>query len=218
MTFKRHLLLMLSFVTFMASCGAGPQQGNPDTGQVADGVYVNEYFSVKVSVPEGWHVVSKESEEYIRDVGGNIVAGDDAALKAQMEAAQKNVFNLLSVSEFEMGAVVEFNPTFFLVAERVSHLPGLKDGADYLLHSEELLLGSQLPYQLAEGPYPVELGGRQWHRADFFINLPRMRLSQSYVAVKQGDFVLSMVLTAATAEQKAVLEKAASSIVFGKVP
>ena len=217
MTLNKHVLLIASLAIFIVSCGEGPQQSNPETGQVVDGVYVNEYFSVKMPIPEGWYVASKESEEYIRDVGGNIVAGEDTTLKAQMDVAIKNVFNLLSVSEFEMGAVVEFNPTFFLIAERVSHLPGIKTGADYLLQSEKILLGSQLPYQVAEKPYLIQLGDQQWYRADFFINLPTMRLSQTYVAIKHSDFVLSMIFTAATAEQKAVLEKVASSIVLEKV-
>ncbi len=204
--------LLAAFLAIgMLACG---DRGSPvaSGSSVVDGRYTNEYFGLTLSIPDGWFVASDDSEQFMMEVGEDIVAGDDATLKAAMKVSKKTTFQLLTLTEFEMGAAVEFNPNLILMAERVAHMPGIKSGDDYLFHTNKVLLSTQLPYELTKDSYPEQLGGRKWFRADFIINQPSMPIEQSYFATKREDFVLIVILSAATKEQMAALERIAESI------
>lgn len=182
----------------------------PDAARVTDGTYTNTYFGLTLPIPEGWFVASKDSEEFLREAGEEIAVGSDATLKAALAASKKNTFQLLTVSEFEFGAAVEFNPTLIVMAERVSHVPGIKTGNDYLFHTTKLLLRTQVPYELKQESHPTQLGGVEWHRADFVIK--QNHVQQSYFALKRKDFVLMLILSAATADQMQELEQIAATV------
>ena len=210
---KTHVLL-IALIAIVVGCSGDPLRNGPESGEVVDGVYVNEYLGLKLPIPDNFFVWSKDTQQHLMETGEGAVVGDDAVLKAAVEASKKTTFQLLTLSQFEMGAAVEFNPNLGLMAERVNHLPGIKSGADYLIHATTLLSRVQLPYELKNRPYSTQIGDRQWDRADFLINQPQMPFSQSYICTKNHDFVLLMVLTAATSEQMAALERVASSIVL----
>lgn len=206
-------VLLLAFLAIgMFACRSKESPVAPGSSVVSEGTYTNEYFGLTLSIPDGWFVASKDSEQFIRDVGEDLATGDDTALKAAVESSKKTTFQLLTLSEFEMGATVEFNPSLILMAERVSHVPGIKSGKDYLFHSSKVLLRTQLPYELTKDAYPTRLGDREWYRADFVINQPQMPIDQSYFAAKQEDFVLVVILSAATKEQMVTLRRIADSI------
>ena len=179
---------------------------------VVEGTYINEYFGLTLSIPDGWFVASEDTGQFMREVGEDVLAGDDAMLKAAVEASKKTTFQLLLLSEFEMGAAVQFNPSLILMAECLSHMPGIKSGGDYLFHVATMLVQTQLPYELTKDAYRVPLGDREWYRADFVINQPEMPIQQSYLATKHDKFVLGVILSAATSEQIAALERIANSI------
>lgn len=180
--------------------------------RVAAGLYTNEYFGLTLPIPDGWFVASEDTARFMMEIGEEVAVGDDATLKAAVEASKTTTFQLLTLSEFEMGAAVDFNPNLILMAERVSHVPGIKSGSDYLFHTSKMLLRTQLPYELTKETYSTQLGGREWYRADFIIAQPEMPIEQTYLATKLEDFVLVIILSAATRDQMAALERIADSM------
>ena len=100
------------------------------------------------------------------------------------------------------------------MAERVSHLPGIKSGKDYLFHASKLLLMTQLPYEVVKEAYPAQLGDREWYREDFLINYPHMPIDQSHIAAKEDKYVLLLILSAATEQQMDALEQIAATVEF----
>ena len=210
---RPQIALLAAFLAIgVLACGDEEAPVATDSSVVSEGTYTNEYFGLTLSIPDGWFVASRDTQQSMSELGKKLVAGDDATLEAVVEQSQKNTFQLLTVSEFEVGAAVDFNPTLILVAERVSHMPGVKSGRDYLFHARKLLLRSQLPYELIKDTFPTQLGGREWYRADYIVNNPQMPVEQSYFATKHDDFVLVVILSASTKEQMVALERIADSI------
>ena len=197
----------------LCACGVAESPDQPDAAAVSEGAYSNEYFGLTVPIPDGWFVASKDTEEYIQELGKGI-AGDDASVRAAIEASKETTFQLLTLSEFEMGAPVEFNTNLIIMAERVSHLPGIKSGSDYLFHAGKLLLMTQLPYKRIRDAYPMKLGDREWDRADWLIDAPQMPIEQAYLAVKKDDYVLVVILSARSEEQMDALEQIAATIIL----
>jgi len=212
MRLARPVVLLACLTTCIFGCGGEGSPVGPGSSAVIQGVFTNEYFGLTLPIPDGWFVASEESEKAIRDAGTAAVVGDDATLKAAVEASKKTTFQLLTLSEFEMGAAVEFNPSLTLMAERVSHVPGIKSGKDFLFHAAKMLLQTQLPYKLMKEAYPTKLGDQEWYRADFVFDQALMSIEQSYFAAKHRDYVLVVILSAATKEQMVVLERIADSI------
>ncbi|MEL6136496.1 MAG: hypothetical protein AAFR42_03670 [Cyanobacteria bacterium J06628_6] len=187
---------------------------SPNAGEVKAGTYSNEYFGFSMDFPTEWAVASDETAEELQDMGSDIVAGDDEALKASIEAAEQNTYQLLMVSEQPVGApVATFNPNIVVMAEKVSHLPGIASGAEYLANVSNLLTSTDLPYEAAGEPYEVEIGGRTFHRADFSLSAAGMEINQSYLALVDNGYALGFILSG-TDESMGQLEEITDSLTF----
>jgi hypothetical protein len=210
-----HTLLPSALLAIcLAACGPAELPALPTDSAVSNGTYINSYFGLSIPIPDGWFIASTDSEEFLREVGGDALVGDDAMLKAALEASKKTTFQLLTVSEYELGAPVTFNPNLMVLAERVSHTPGVKSGEDYLFHVAKLLLQAALPYEVVRDAHPVQLGIREWSRAQFRLNQPQNPIEQTYISVKKGEYALSMILSAATQEQMLALEQISETVIL----
>ena len=170
---------------------------HPSSGTVTDAKYRNAYFKFSVPVPAGWHVASTETEDHLRKVGSSAVVGDDPLLKAAVETAAP--IQLLTATEHPVGSAVPFNSSFLIMAERVSHAPGIKTGEDYLFQLEALLERSPIPYEPLGEVTSLNLDGHTFARRDFSISALQA-LRQSYIVGREGDYVLAFVFTAADQE------------------
>lgn len=211
MIFRALTLLVL---TTLMACGKESTTPSPvEKAVVEDGAYRNPYFGLTMPIPEGWFTANKDTEEFLRDVGSGIAAESMASAGA-VKAAMKSVYQLLMISEHEMGAAVDFNPNLVLVADKVSHLPGIKSGKEYLFHTKKALLATKMPYTMIEEVRKVDLGVHKWHRLDMRLRRPgkEERIDQVYLARRKGDFMLAIILSAGDDEQAKTLEAIASKV------
>ena len=99
------------------------------------------------------------------------------------------------------------------MAEKVSHLPGIASGEEYLVNVGNLLTQTELPYEAEGEPYEVEIGGRTFHRADFNLNAAGMEIKQSYLALVDEGYALGFILSG-TDDTMAQLEDITKSLKF----
>ena len=202
-------MLLLAMGASYACDGEGPL--DPRSGSLTDNTYRNAFFGFTLDIPAGWSVASSETEDHIRDVGSRAVAGEDPVLKAAVEASEP--IQLLTATEHPVGATVAFNPSLMVVAENVSHAPGMATGADFLFHMQSLLERSPMPYRPLGEPAEVDLDGRSYSRRDFLLSVePGIR--QSYLAAREGDYVLVFILTAHDEASLASLSETVAGIDF----
>jgi len=206
-------LLAVLLVIHTAACSA-PDAPEASSPRVAARTWSNEDFGLTLSIPDGWFVASADTTRYLSEVGGDALVGDDAMLKAAVEVGKQTTVPLLTLTEFEVGAAVESNPCLVLMAERVSHLPGIKSGGDYLFHVNKLLLRAPVPYEPTKPAHPTQLGGREWYRADFTVTQNGKPIAQAYLATKKEDWMFVLVLSATNPTQMAALERIADTITF----
>ena len=166
---------------------------DPRSGSLTDTTYRNAFFGFTLQFPAGWSVASSETEEHLRAIGSSAVAGEDPLLKAAVETAQP--IQLPTLTEHPVGAAVAFNSSLAVVAESVSHAPGIQTGADYLFHMDALLERSPIPYQPLGEVGEVDFDSHSFSRRDFLIsNQPSIR--QTYFVAREGDYVLAFIVTA----------------------
>ncbi|MEM8806985.1 MAG: hypothetical protein AAGF01_13245 [Cyanobacteria bacterium P01_G01_bin.38] len=188
--------------------------GSPDEAKVEAGKYSNEFFEFTMAFPDAWAIASEETTDGLQDTGADMLAGDDEALKSSIKAAEKNTYQLLMISEQPVGApTTEFNPNLVVMAEKVSHLPGIASGSEYLANVSNLLLQTDLPYTPDGEPYAVEIGGREFHRADFTLSTAGIEIKQSYLATVDKGYALGFILSG-TDGTMGSLDEITNSITF----
>lgn len=168
-------ILSAALVSSLAACASTPRHG-PGIGEVVDGRYENAYFEFELMVPEGWSIARSNALAELLDGEG--------------EDANPRSHNLFLATAHPLGTPVRANPTVLALAEDVSELPGIRDGADYLFHLIGLVAQSAETFESVGDAKPVRLGGVLFHRQDVWVN----GQLHSFVARRSDEFVLVFLL------------------------
>ncbi len=212
MNFKSKPLILLAFAISTVSCAGQDKPKDFDYGLVENGRYSNSYFNFEMTLPPNWIVQTKEQLDNMTKKGNDLIAGDDAKLKAILKASEVNVANLLSASQFEKGAAVEYNPGMVMVAENIKAAPGIKLGKDYLFQSRRILEQSQFKYDYLDKEFLKEtIGGMDFYKMNAEINYLGLKIKQVYYSTILDGFSLSIIISFINDQQKDVLLKSIQS-------
>ncbi|GAO29652.1 hypothetical protein JCM15548_11864 [Geofilum rubicundum JCM 15548] len=199
----------------ITSCTSSGKPKDFDYGHAQNNKYLNSFFGLEVSLPEDWVVQSKEQFEDIAKLGKDIAVGDDENLKAVVEASEVNSANLLAVFKYEMGAPVDYNPSFMLVAENLKNAPGVKNGGDYLFQTRKLLKLSQIQYDHIDEAFTREMiNNQEFYHMNCTINYMGFIIHQKYYSTIQNGFCLSAIISFVDEEQRNDLEQVVNAMVF----
>jgi hypothetical protein len=151
-------------------------------GSMDGSVYANEYFELTIELPTDWTLQDSEDQKQLMDVGAKVVAGDDKNMNAIFKATEMQTVNLFMASKHPVGTPISFNPSIIGLAEKVSHMPGIKRGKDYHFHTKRLMESSSLEVSFPEEIYTEELGG-------YLFDVMSVEMKMSGVLVKQKQYV-----------------------------
>ncbi|MBU0729066.1 MAG: hypothetical protein KKE17_01280 [Proteobacteria bacterium] len=209
----RFFLFILLLLLF-SGCSEKPA-GSPDTATLVGNVYDNTYFKFKIELPENWYTVDQETMKAIAKTGQDIIAGDDKNMEASLQAAEKNVYNLFQTFMVAPGTPVDFfNPSITGVAEKVSHLPGIKTGKEYLQNVKMLLNSGQINIDIDEEIQQIDLDGREFYRLNAVLLLGGKTIQQKYYTAIINRHALGFVISYAGTDQYEPLERAIEAITF----
>ncbi len=212
MNFKFGILVLLVFAIKVTNCRSQDTPKDFDYGQVENGKYLNSYFNFEITLPPNWIVQTKEQMDNMTKRGSDLIAGDDAKLKATLKASQVNVANLLSASQFEKGAAVEYNPGMVIIAENVKAAPGIKLGKDYLFQSRRILEQSQFKYDYIDKEFLKEtVGGMDFYKMNAEITYLGLIIKQIYYSTILDGFSLNIIVSFINTEQQDELLKSIQS-------
>jgi hypothetical protein len=183
-------------------------------GTISNNIYKNDYFGMSMDVPQGWSVQSKAAMKQLMDQGSDLVAGDDQNLKAIMKQSEKQTVNMFVFFKYEQGTPVTFNPSIVAVAERVTHMPGIKRGADYFFHVRRLLQASQVEYTFPKKIYTTDLSGVSFDVMPAEISASFLTVEQDYYAALMKDYVLNFILSYSNEDEKQELIKILDTVSF----
>ena len=211
----RNLIVAFWLTLLITGCDT-KTQADISYGTIHDNVYNNKYFDISINVPDAWFVQSQAEQKALMETGSNLIAGEDKTLKAVMKESEKQTVNLFSFFKFEPGSSVNFNPNIISVAERVSHIPGIKKGSDYLFHAKKLLESGQMNYEFPNNIYTKEISGASFDVMPAQITVKNITVYQEYHALKVKDYVLAFILSYSSDPEKAELENALNKLKFSK--
>jgi len=197
-------IIYLFIVTVLFSCSNQKKElpDDFDFGKTEKGLYKNDYFDMEVSFNPNWIVQDKQKMNQLVKLGNDLIAGDDKKLKYFVKASQVNTAYLLSVFKYEVGAAVDFNPSFMIVAENTKNFPGIKNGKDYLFHAKKLLKQSQMSYSFEKEVFEKTIGNSLFHVMEAKLNSMGKTIIQEYLTTVNKTFSLSFIISYATQEEK----------------
>jgi hypothetical protein len=185
-----------------------------DFGTFENSVYQNKYFGLTLTVPSEWSIQDQESQKQMMDTAKKLISGEDKNLEKTIKASEWQVVNLLALFKHPRGTPVPFNPSFICIAERVSHLPGIKEGKDYLFHSKTLLESGQLDISFPRDISSEKLSGTSFDVMYVNTTLAGITIQQKMYATVTKGYALIFTISFITEEEKASLQGILESVAF----
>ena len=196
-------LFAIAFFGLMNCNGqASNLPNNFDYGSIHPTKYINKFFKIEIPINPEWVVQTDEQVRNLSEVGKDIISGDNEDLKSIVEAAEVNSAYLLTVFKYEVGAAVEFNPSYMLLAENISGFPGIKTGDDYLFHAKKLLQQSQMDYTFKKNNYERRIGSQTFVVMEATLNYLDQTIIQEYHSTIMNGFALSIIVTSASKQDQ----------------
>ena len=183
---------MRTICVVMAAClalgaGCGKKAADEiDFGVVENSVYRNDYLGFRIKLPAHWSMQDREAQKRIAQTGGNLLAGDDKNLKAMIKASELQSVQLLAVFKHPVGTPVPFNPSIACVADRISHMPGIKSGKDYHFHTRRVLEAGQIKVSFPKEVSSENLGGKSFDVMHVEMSLNVTVRQKYYAAIIRG--------------------------------
>lgn len=188
--------------------------GGLDAGTLKDVTYSNAYFGMKLTIPVGWQVQDTETAKELFQRGKDLAVGDDKNLDAIVTASEKQSLALLSVFKYQPGSPVQFNPGFVCIVERVSHLPGIKKGGDYLFHVRKGLSASKLQITFDKDIYDEVIGGATFGVLEAKMGFGNKLVSQKYYSTIRKGYALSFIIAFTSDEELKAQNEIIKSVRF----
>lgn len=210
---NRICVLVMVWIVLFAGCRKRASD-EIDFGAVENSTYRNDYFGLSVKLPSEWSVQDKETQQKLMDLGRKMVEGDDKNLKAVIKASEMQTVNLFAAFKHPIGTPVPYNPNIMCLAERVSHMPGIKRGKDYHFHSKRLLELSQVEVSFPKEVSTEELGGHDFDVMYVESLITGMTIRQKHYATIMKGYALVFAVSFTNGEEESTLDNVLSSVTF----
>ena len=194
---------------------AGSQQrasGEIDFGTIENSVYSNSFFGLTVQIPEHWHPQDQEVQRRFQKGGANLVLGHTNLTTGQKASFLQTV-SLFAVTKYAAGTPA--NPNIGATAERVSQLPDIGRGSDYLRQVKKLFESGQFPVSFPKEIYPEKIGGQLFDVLEIQIAMPKSKLRQTYYSTIMKGYALNFSISFNTDEDELTLRNIVKTARFG---
>jgi hypothetical protein len=206
-------IVFLCLISF-AGCKKKASQ-EIDSGTIENSVYRNRYFGLTVTIPKNWSIQSEESNKELSEMGTKMVAGENKNLERTLNAAnEKQSLFLFSAFQHPLGTPVIYNTNISCVAEKVSHMPGIRRGSDYLFHARKILEMSKLEISFGEKITTENLGGIEFDVMSVVFPFGELALNQKYYAAVIKGYAVSFIISYVNEEGESSLQKILQTVKF----
>lgn len=201
----KRILFTISIILLL--CFYANAQSEIERSTIQDGTYINHGLGFTFKYPKDWVVHGEATNERIRELGKE-KAAQSGESKASLEIGMKNTYQLLTVFRHPVGTPgITFNPAILVIAERVSHAPGIINGKDYLLNCRTLIRKAGYEVLLKE-PMEHRFAGSQFFRDDYAVEVNGVRMVQAYFAKVANGYALVFVFVGKDQESLDEMAKA----------
>lgn len=152
-------LLLLLCVYAAAQTSTSPPEPPPTaisipvaSGTIANSTYNNDYFGLRLMIPEGWTIYDAQGRRMLIEGGRKQFTSNDKTVQAQLDAGTARTVNLLTVSKLAENASGAENAIFICGAEFVPRTSSSTSATsqDYLNQVKRLLTYAKVTFKVEE--------------------------------------------------------------------
>lgn len=186
-------ILGLAYTTFLTGCTPNMNWGAKfDPGVINNSTYTNDTLKFRISWPENWVVADEQTRAQIAALGAEAIAGDDAHMRRQMNAAEIHEMNLVFVSKYRAG-VQQPNPNLVIAVE---NLRGKQTNTDeYVAAATQSLKQADLPIAILGDPTKETIGQTEFTVVNTLVTLQGEEIRQRMHFVLREGFIVNFATT-----------------------
>ncbi len=184
------------------------------SGKVEKSVYTNKYFGFILKLPEDWSIQSEETSKEIMETGKEVVAGDNKNLQKALDKADEQSLFFFAAYKYPVGTPGKYNPNIIGMAEKISAVPDIKSGADYLFHARRLLEMSQMEVSFGKKITKEDIGGVEFDAMYVSLSFGRILIKQKYYAAIMKGYAVSFIISYIDEEGELSLENILATAKF----
>lgn len=220
----RLLLFLMGAIGTFQACqsegkGSESEMTTPsafDLGKVEHGIYHNDFFDLNIPLPDSFHIQSHEETNQLLNLGLESLGNSDEEFKKKLVASSVKNAYLLTAFKYEIGTEeVDFNPSIIVVAENVQLVPGIKNGKEYLDHTQKLLQHTKLDYSFKSPITEKKISNKTFGSMIGFLTIGGMTITQEYFTRVENGFALNIIISYLDEADKKELENVIQSITYG---
>jgi hypothetical protein len=183
----------LACVTFPTGCTPNLKlSGKFDPGVIENSTYTNPTLKFRITWPENWVVADEQTRAEIAAAGADLIAGDDARMRRELNAADIHEMNLLFVGKYRVGAPRP-NPNLVITIE---NLHGRQMDADeYVVAAKQALKQANLPITILGDSTKETIGQTEFTILNTRLNLQGQEIKQRMHIVLREGFAVNFVTT-----------------------
>jgi len=196
-------VLFLLFTSILLSGCSREIPANFDYGNWSDSTYRNDFFGFSITMPESWHIASKEEMDAIEWIDEDFVNRQEAEKAAKIaEITTADLFNVFRYTDDEAEARESFNPSVSAFAET---LPLLINRAEYVKQTRQLI-AKTMPGINIKSETNRTVNGVEFIVLETEVSIQGIRIHQEYWVCLKHGFALLFLLTWVDAEEKQMLD------------
>jgi hypothetical protein len=184
-----------------------------DAGTITDSTYVNDYFGMRMTIPEGWNVYDAQGKRMIMESGRKQITAGDKKIQDGLDASIARTVNLLTASKLPQNEAGPGNAIFACGAEPVPRSV-IKTGEDYLIRMKQLFKYSKETPQVEQDISSEKINGADFGVLTLRFESPGVTVRQKYWVIPKRDYALFCVSTYTNEADRLLMNKAMSSIKF----
>lgn len=183
-----------------------------DLGRIENSVYINDYYGFKVSLPESWHPVERETTDAAIQVNKEMIKGSDKQVNERVEASIARTVVFFTVTKFPLRTP---NVTQAMLQCGVERLEGKNvEARVYLQNNRDVMLNSPLQFKLLRDVYPETIGGLSFFVMDMQQTAGDITIKQKYYATIRKGHALFFIANYFDESDRLKMEKALHGLIF----
>lgn len=161
----------------------------PASGVVTDSVYRNDYFGLRITIPQGWTIQGEDVKERVKEKAKDVIVPKDDQDKHELEAAVERTLNLLTISKFPLGAPGQLNALVMAIAEAV---PLAATGPAYMKDLKAALQQTTVPVTVADGEMET-INGVSFYTLTATLTPGESVIRQKYYVTMKKGYALGLI-------------------------
>lgn len=187
-----------------------------ESGRLENSVYTNDYFGLRLRVPEGWNVSDRAGVEQINERGVEAFSGGSQSRKEMLDRAAQKLISLITVGKLIPGEKGDTPAMLMIVAEPI---PAwfVKTGRDYNGLVKRMMLSSGVKYEMEDAGAQT-VGGLEFAVMNGSSEQPAGMVRQKFYSIVRRGHGLAIIWTYLTDQGEQEIAEVVKTIEFRSAP